>query len=535
MSDELEMRNIDLHQVHKNTNSSDEGVTAMDIARAIKLLRGGKDGIQEWNRLRSEGESTPTLSKVNLSGTNLCEADLRGTDLQEANLSGAELVGVHLGEANLVGVDFTGANLDSANLREANLQLADLTEVLLHKADLRKANLVSAKLGGANLAFANLQESWLSMATLTNAHLVGADFSGARLDGVQLQQANLENAQLKGSDLREANFSEANLKNADLSAADLRKANLQKACLEFSSLTDSDFREIGRGRWYHVFLPFYREPFRLNSTKALRTRFEPAVADPWSVLRANYTGSKLAFVLIFTVAAFLPLLLQAIFWGTVSRAEEQVLAVSLVSLSKASDALTGIENPTASMAAWVERCDEVTEKSQPWLDAYVRRKQSWLPDADNLRELFQLIREGGQILGETRKGVKEFQDRVAELDRAASLLEQAEQIIDIVHPAGKTELQQRHVYELVLGTHRGVSTVFFSSLLLIYNIGRIVLTNRLGALRDAEDRTGDSPAWSDYGYLWKMHRIIAPILAISVVFGAISIGQLLLTKVIVLG
>jgi len=52
----------------------------MTLDEALKLLRGGADGIAEWNRCRDEDEEVPSLKG----------ADLRGADLSGANLSGAK-------------------------------------------------------------------------------------------------------------------------------------------------------------------------------------------------------------------------------------------------------------------------------------------------------------------------------------------------------------------------------------------------------------------------------------------------------------
>ncbi len=88
----------------------------MDREEALRLLRGDEDGIEEWNRLREEGEEIPSLN----------------------------------------GADLIDADLSRANLSRANLSHADLSNAVLHDAKLRLANLSEADLSGANLMFANL-------------------------------------------------------------------------------------------------------------------------------------------------------------------------------------------------------------------------------------------------------------------------------------------------------------------------------------------------------------------------------------------
>lgn len=115
---------------------------------AIKLLRGGKEGIKEWNRRRDAGEEIPNLSGVMLAGARLGGPEstvaegtvsaysVRGADLSHANLSSAILIGTGLQHA-----DLEGANLDGAHLFEANLADVDLCDATLRSASLMRANL----------------------------------------------------------------------------------------------------------------------------------------------------------------------------------------------------------------------------------------------------------------------------------------------------------------------------------------------------------------------------------------------------------
>jgi len=70
----------------------------MDQEEALKLLRGGRDGVKEWNARRDKDEAIPSLQESDLSG-----ADLRGTYLFGANLSGAYLSNIKLHEAHIWG------------------------------------------------------------------------------------------------------------------------------------------------------------------------------------------------------------------------------------------------------------------------------------------------------------------------------------------------------------------------------------------------------------------------------------------------
>ena len=105
----------------------------------MKLLRGGEEGIQEWNRRIADGEEMPHLKEAFL-----LNADMQGVDLQgayligasfcQANLQGAILAGTLLSEA-----DFRGADLSDAEFRHANLNGAIFGGTLI-SCDLSEAS-----------------------------------------------------------------------------------------------------------------------------------------------------------------------------------------------------------------------------------------------------------------------------------------------------------------------------------------------------------------------------------------------------------
>jgi len=209
---------------------------------ALRLLRGGAEGIKEWHRRRAEGKEIPSLANADLpeqnlfmadlSGADLTEAKLRNADLERANLSGANLQNANLNNANLESAVLDGANLKGAQLRGANLSRAQLG-----KADLCDADLSEAILSGAVLSGAKLREADLSGAKLWEADLGGADLSLAYLRAATLLDANLSEANLLGAFLSDANLSGANLSGAGLSAVSLSGADLREANLEGSDLT----------------------------------------------------------------------------------------------------------------------------------------------------------------------------------------------------------------------------------------------------------------------------------------------------------
>jgi hypothetical protein len=141
----------------------------MDRDEAIRLLKGGRDGVWEWNERRRRGEEIPDLG----------EADLRGADLVEAHLGGAHLGGADLRRAHLRRAHLIEADLRRADLSMADLSMADLRAAHLGGAHLGRADLSEADLRAAHLSEADLRRADLSMAHLDKAHLGGADLGSA--------------------------------------------------------------------------------------------------------------------------------------------------------------------------------------------------------------------------------------------------------------------------------------------------------------------------------------------------------------------
>ena len=156
-------------------------IADMERDEAIKLLRGGAEGIAEWGKRRFNGEEIPDLSGANLSEANLSDANLRKADLSRAKLFGANLREANLSEANLFGANLRKANLFGANLSEADLVGADLSGAILFGADLSEANL-----GGANLSETYLSDADLSRTICDATTFVKADLSEVQgLDSVR--------------------------------------------------------------------------------------------------------------------------------------------------------------------------------------------------------------------------------------------------------------------------------------------------------------------------------------------------------------
>jgi hypothetical protein len=165
----------------------------MTRAKALKLLKSGPKGIQEWNGWRRNGKEIPSLKQADLHGANL-----RGAVLSRADLRGAFLIETVLAEADLSGAVLSWARLDSADLSGAVLSWADLS-----RADLGGADLTGADLRGAYLDWAFLNWANLTGAALTGAALVGADLTGTLLAGADLTGAVVYGTNFGDIDLSE--------------------------------------------------------------------------------------------------------------------------------------------------------------------------------------------------------------------------------------------------------------------------------------------------------------------------------------------
>src|SRR4051794_10954635 len=106
----------------------------MDRDEALKLLRGGPDGILEWNRRRLKGEILPDLSGSDLSYVVLFR--IRPGSNQFVNWTASAvgfygpddlIEGVNLEFVQLRGVDFSRSDIVKANFTQANLQKANFS------------------------------------------------------------------------------------------------------------------------------------------------------------------------------------------------------------------------------------------------------------------------------------------------------------------------------------------------------------------------------------------------------------------------
>jgi uncharacterized protein YjbI with pentapeptide repeats len=116
---------------------------SLTIDDLLELLRGGEEGITQWNRLRDEGLVIPSLE-----GVDLLNARLIGANLSQVNLEGATLRGADLRAANLQGTTLRGADLYGAWFENANLRDADLSGANMYRATFVGADITYTEFGG---------------------------------------------------------------------------------------------------------------------------------------------------------------------------------------------------------------------------------------------------------------------------------------------------------------------------------------------------------------------------------------------------
>ncbi len=221
------------HTLRKGNNKEDPATfVAVSISReeqyqiAVNWARTGREESLTRFDLSKTDLRIINLAGVNLSVANLSKANLRRTDLSKANLSEADLRKADLQEANLLEADLRGANLGEADLRGANLGEADLRGANLGEANSNAATgcvllLIIVYMVGVVMDWINF--NWLILISIcpggvfiffamnliiTGSTKDGADLRGANLSQADLRGTDLYGAKLEGVILREANYND---------------------------------------------------------------------------------------------------------------------------------------------------------------------------------------------------------------------------------------------------------------------------------------------------------------------------------------
>jgi TIR domain/Pentapeptide repeats (8 copies) len=159
----------------------------MDRDEALKFLKGGREGVREWNRIREAGVDSA---------------------LDLPSLNGADLTGADLGEANLFGMQLRRADLSGASLWAADVRNAFLSDACLARADLGRANFGGAEVSRADFDAALCQETifgCLNLSTVTGLGSVTHLYpSTIGIDTLVLSEGNIPEAFLRGCGVPDA-------------------------------------------------------------------------------------------------------------------------------------------------------------------------------------------------------------------------------------------------------------------------------------------------------------------------------------------
>lgn len=143
----------------------------MDRDEAVALLRGGEEGVREWNQKLRNGDDIPILDGVFLLNADLRGVDLRGSCLISASLVRSDLRGADLTDAQLVGADLRHADFRGACLRHANVYAAHFGGTLISCDLSTTRGLPDAIHSGPS--FLNISTPFLTGTKLPESFLVG--------------------------------------------------------------------------------------------------------------------------------------------------------------------------------------------------------------------------------------------------------------------------------------------------------------------------------------------------------------------------
>ena len=127
-----------------------------------------------------------SLSKIDLSYSNLNGLSFREVNLNQANFRGANLKNTHFYLANLCDTDFSDADISEASIEESSLVQANLTKANLFKTSITHSYLENSTLQDANCQETNFQHTKLQGTSLYGTNFCGANFLGATIEENQL-------------------------------------------------------------------------------------------------------------------------------------------------------------------------------------------------------------------------------------------------------------------------------------------------------------------------------------------------------------
>ena len=337
---------------------------------------------------------------------------------------------------------------------------------MLAGASLQNADLLQADLQEANLANAKLQHAMLTGAMLRGAILNTANLDHAHLDQADLSGADLANAKLRGTDLIQAN----------LSNADLREADLKGAKLSYADISNANFRGA--------------KGFTLDDTYVRDTHFDPASKDRWSILRRKYSGPMFFIHIVFLLIFLGTYGGRAMFWVGVNGAQES---------------LNNSQKFLLKQIQMLEKADtDAFSMDETKLEALLSEKGF---ETGTIAIVLDIIKNRPTPPAPVVKAAA-YNNVLTKLSNVTLCLR-----LECQKPQPIWRVLLRYEYEQ---NHRYFPFILATALL-VYNILRGFLTWRVGILRDAEERSGYSPGYFEYVWMYWLHALVMlPLFVIAI-------------------
>lgn len=232
----------------------------------------------------------------------------------------------------------------------------------------------------------------------------------------------------------------------------------------------------------------------------------------------------MVFVLIFTITALLPLLIQVSLYRGLDQLEKLALPPAVAAVRRSAELLRS-HLPRADEARakdqavreridrvrdWVDRAEKLVKKFDEFGGGWFGDKV----DPDNVHKLLDLLESSEGRIVEAESTFRSKLDQARALsgsgpdgprfldarDRAG----QARRLLLLFLPESRVRIENESIGSLLLGLNRGKRVYVPVILLLVYNMLRLGLTYYVSPLRDEEERSGHSPSRSAY-LVWLYH------------------------------
>lgn len=483
----------------------------LDRANLCGALLGGA----RFHEARLRGAD---LSHADLEGADFTSADLVGANLARARISRAAFIDTQVRGISLQGVEGfersrwheTGRSLISyrKNLNGIDFEGADLRGVDFSRTSLRGANLKRCDISDADFTDAFLEQAQLDDATAASTRFVRADLGDARFRGAKLGKVDFE-----GAHADDADFSRADVIGCSFVGASLEGADFSRAVLNSPDFSDANIR------WARFDAAIVSGPraFRPNQTFSTGILHATPPRDPWSILRARYTGIRFALNLGLLALFLLPYGVRAVLWLGINAAETRLidqrtgkLRLDLTSTSEwlkslsalPAPALLGVEGQEAIQRDLDRHRGIVLRVTATGIPAVDR---SALAAIEGIEALQSLSR---QTAGLARTDIDDWRKAIAQASSHVGRLAEPWEPVPL--------------WRLLIPHETGQLMLALTIIVVVYNLIRAVLTIGVGTLRDEELLTSCSPAEAQYLPYFRLHRIAAALFYFSLLAFALS-------------